>query len=282
MRPRTSAGIDGEGLQADVMRFMAIIAFCLVAIMALVRDVVPPVESVQTPVQTVPEVPAAKKQVVIPQATPLDSPRRPEVVKQQIAAAKSVAARPVKVAQKEVEQPQVEQPQVEQPQVEQIEISQIEVASTDLERTDLEPTDLGPTKVAPTEVEPIDAAEPGLSLRFGSDQDFLRLIAKGDVGVFLFNERDVYRLEKDYSFARATAPGELYELMPRTIPGAIKAAAENAVSNTDALNWGVVMPERIARRIAALVAVEHTGQLVINRYGEVQHQALKKRSTAGG
>ena len=108
------------------------------------------------------------------------------------------------------------------------------------------------------------------------------MIAKGDVGVFLFNERDVYRLEKDYSFARATAPGELYELMPRTIPGAIKAAAENAVSNTDALNWGVVMPERIARRIAALVAVEHTGQLVINRYGEVQHQALKKRSTAGG
>ncbi len=128
--------------------------------------------------------------------------------------------------------------------------------------------------------EPVE--EPGLSLRFGSDQDFLRLIAKGSVDVFLFDTLNVYQLEKDYSFERSTAPGKLYELMPETIPHAIKASANNAVGDSTAFSWGVVMPERIARRIAALVAVERTGQLVINRYGEVQHRTTQSRSLAGG
>jgi len=128
--------------------------------------------------------------------------------------------------------------------------------------------------------DPVD--EPGLSLRFGSDQDFLRLIAKGSVDVFLFDAQDVYQLESDYSFERSAAPGALYELMPETIPHAIKASANNAVGDSAAFSWGVVMPERIARRIAALVAVETTGQLVINRYGDVQHRTNQSRSLAGG
>jgi hypothetical protein len=37
---------DSESLQADVMRFMAIIAFCLIAVLALVRDAEPPLAPV--------------------------------------------------------------------------------------------------------------------------------------------------------------------------------------------------------------------------------------------
>ena len=42
MRNSQHASADNESLQADVMRFMAIIAFCLIAILALVRDAEPP------------------------------------------------------------------------------------------------------------------------------------------------------------------------------------------------------------------------------------------------
>jgi hypothetical protein len=46
---------DGDGLQTDVMRFMAIIAFCLIAVLALVKNAEPavdprPAPSVQQPV----------------------------------------------------------------------------------------------------------------------------------------------------------------------------------------------------------------------------------------
>ena len=36
--------LNTAGLEADVMRFMGIIAFCLIAMMALVKDVEPQIE----------------------------------------------------------------------------------------------------------------------------------------------------------------------------------------------------------------------------------------------
>jgi len=43
MRGRRPWPVEDDGLQSDVMRFMAIIAFCLVAILALVREAEPEV-----------------------------------------------------------------------------------------------------------------------------------------------------------------------------------------------------------------------------------------------
>jgi hypothetical protein len=42
--------LDTDGLQADVMRFMAIIAFCLIAILALVKNLDPPNSEAEVPV----------------------------------------------------------------------------------------------------------------------------------------------------------------------------------------------------------------------------------------
>ena len=129
------------------------------------------------------------------------------------------------------------------------------------------------------QIEQIERKEEGLSLRFGSDRDFLRLIAKGDVGVYLFDEHDAYRLGANYRFSQSQAPGELYELMPETIPSAIKnAASESQLGYLD-YRWGVAMPARIAAKIRNLVADERSGQLVINRFGEVEHRPGK---LAGG
>lgn len=85
--------LDTAGLEADVMRFMAIIAFCLIAIMALVKDVEQPTDShttspenrtlVREPAKPVPEssplAPAiAGKPEMVVVAPAKSSPLRPE------------------------------------------------------------------------------------------------------------------------------------------------------------------------------------------------------------
>lgn len=61
-------GLDTDALQADVMRFMAIIAFCLIAIMMLVKDL--PVASPDNPVM--PD--SSRVAIQMPQADPVTPP----------------------------------------------------------------------------------------------------------------------------------------------------------------------------------------------------------------
>jgi len=264
MRPRANASIDGESLQADVMRFMAIIAFCLVAIMALVRDVAPPGQPVALAAEKIPQEPQQSPELLIVEVPDIQPTRVPE---------DRTSSKP-EVIQPTSAEPTPAEPSATKPIAETLVVSSQQAPPVAAAAVPVqEAIELAPRA-------PVD--EPGLSLRFGSDQDFLRLIAKGSVGGFLFNTEDIYQLGTDYSFAKTSAPGELYELMPETIPLAIRASANNAVGDSADFNWGVVMPERIARRIATLVAIERTGQLVINRYGEVQYRATPSRSLAGG
>jgi hypothetical protein len=223
---------------------MAIIAFCLVAIMALVRDVTPP-----------------EAQIPIAETQPAPTPE-------------PVVPTPKPVAQVQVEKIQVEKIQVAQAPEPKAQTSETQEAKEQLAAVAVEQAQPQP------QPKPAPADEPGLSLRFGTDKDFLRLIARGDVGVYLFDAQNTYRLSKSYAFSKAPAPGQIYELMPSTIPGAIKRAAEGSVANSAGYRWGVVMPERIASRIQTLVQTQRSGQLVINRFGEVRHQP--DRALAGG
>lgn len=237
----SNAGIDGESLQADVMRFMAIIGFCLVAIMALVRDVNPPSahqlpEPTQKPMQ---ESVSASEPAPEPEA-PIEPVIEPQIVQTKPALPKPVVVREVPFAAPVIDAPKP--------------LQEAAVASVP-----------NPVPV-PVQAEP----EEGLSLRFHSDRDFLRLITSGEVGLYLFKDQTAFRLAKNYAFQEAPAPHQLYELMPQTIPAAISASADAAVSHAERFKWGVVMPAHIERRIASLVALESNGQLVIDRFGAVR------------
>ncbi len=83
---------EDDGLQTDVMRFMAIIAFCLVAVLALVRDMEPTETPTAAepkavePVKPVPEVtvekpaaPAPAEALAEPGPTPLTPPEEIDV-----------------------------------------------------------------------------------------------------------------------------------------------------------------------------------------------------------
>ena len=218
------------------MRFMAIIGFCLVAIMALVRDVNPPAARVAVPEASI---------VVDSSPKPL-----PKFVNDSQAVA--VELRPAPGAVTRLERVVVATPKP------------IVVP---------EPTP-GPLPMASAAEMPASSEE-GLSLRFDSDRAFLRLVTSREVGLYLFNDESVFRLNSSYAFRKAPAAGQLYELMLQTMPSAIRAAADAVVSNTGQFRWGVAMPAHIERRIAALVALEHSGQLVVDRFGAVRHEPGK-------
>ncbi|MFK7916224.1 MAG: hypothetical protein AB8B93_20090 [Pseudomonadales bacterium] len=288
MPPRAQTGIDSDLLQADVMRFMAIIAFCLIAILALVRNVEAPAPTtpqaepaplaaatpatpaieIEATVASTPEATnndtVEQQQALAPSPSPqLAAPTAPEPV------AKSVTTKPASL------QPIAPAPA---PQPQQT-ISLQELAKpvqSQRESPAAEPliADRQPTPApapAPTESEPERQEDQGLSLRFESDQDFLRLISKRDIEVYLFNQADAHRLSHSYQFATAQPPSQLYEVLAQTIPDAISAAARRDLGSYDRYRWGIAMPGPIEQQILGFVNAAVHGELVIDRYGQVHH-----------
>ncbi len=108
-------------------------------------------------------------------------------------------------------------------------------------------------------------------LRFASDGDFLRLIAKGDIRVYAFQDTDVLTLNPSYRFLDTESPGQVYELLPPSIPGLIVDALKQARANSAAYRWGIALPGHISNQIERHLGQVTQGQLVIDRYGDVRH-----------
>jgi hypothetical protein len=249
---------DNDSLQADVMRFMAIIAFCLIAILALVRETQPaipapaPKLSVDKPViaRTAVPVPVVKPMVrEKPEPRPAARPRW----RQPLAPAKT-------------ESPRRPVPS-EKPTREKSPVALETVAEQTPEAAQ-----------KPATPAPGESADKGLSLRFASDGDFLRLIARGDISVYAYNGPDVLGLSGAYEFLSARAPGQVYELLPQTIPTLIFESLVRARSQQDdsaAFTWAIALPRKIETQIEDYVASVEQGQLVIDRYGDVHHVAQR-------
>jgi hypothetical protein len=249
---------DTESLQTDVMRFMAIIGFCLIAILALVRNAEPtPATASGTPEQTVEAQTVVKKAAsaqkiaqpkVLPQPAPAIEPARPA---QLVAAVSSPVERETHPVVESTPEPRL-QPATETPSPER--------ASSPAPEPIPEPA------ATPAE-------EQGLILRFASDGDFLRLIARGDITVYAFLDTDVLSLDESYRFLDSKSPGQVYELLRASIPDHIIAALRHERSGFRDFRWGIALPSRISHQIEQyLERVEH-GQLVINRFGDVRHVA---------
>ena len=104
MRQRVNTGMDSDALQADVMRFMAIIAFCLIAVLALVQQIEPVEEAAE--VRAIAGPPAEADEPVVHPLEPLPQRVTELKPKPQVKARPVVeaAAAPV-VAQEQQERP---------------------------------------------------------------------------------------------------------------------------------------------------------------------------------
>jgi hypothetical protein len=247
-RPTHSSQLDTEGLQADVMRFMAIIAFCLIAILALVKNIeAPPPELPMKPVARpnpgVAAVRQAEETVTHPaphRLVPVPVPAVSEQIPQKTAQA------PPKTRQDPL-------PQYKAPALPRVKATQTARAKA---------------------VHPPKDPE-FVSLRFASDDAFLHLIAAGEIQLYAQADRRFVVMTEDFGTAPVKPSGELYALMPESIPARIVSLFEREVAVTEYL---VALSPKTRRdlqqRISAITAADGSaaGTIVIHRNGQVSHE----------
>ena len=252
-------GIDADAggaadLQTDIMRFMAILALCLVAIFALV--------------QSIPLAPTAAAEVPPPPMEPA------QPVEEQPVVAEVDAEPPPPVAESLAE------PAPETEPAENVVLTRPQWVSTfqPRERTELvrpepvpQPVAAAPTR-APSPVEeappaPAASEQEGFTLRFESDLALTRLVASGQVGFYAIESGRARRMSVDesrISFWDASTPGSFHEMEASTVPQPVVDALARAGADASGVDWGVTLPGRLSNQLNALMR-EHTGGALVIR-----------------
>ena len=260
-------GIDGDSggaadLQTDIMRFMAILALCLVAIFALVQSLpMAPVAPVEKP--AVPEpVPVA---VAAPVTQPVEEPRVESAPvpdanapqNRQVALTRPAWTPKYTPAPRTAEQPAAPPAQ---PAVEEV-VEALPAAAT--------------PRPDPAPATPAAEAE-GFTLRFESDLALTRLVAGGQVGFYAIEAGRAQRMSvhnSRISFWEASTPNEFHEMETATVPQAVVDALGRSGADASAVSFGVTLPSRLRGQLSQLMQDNRGGALVIGANGNLQLEA---------
>ncbi len=266
------AWATGESLQADVMRFLAILGMCLMAIFALVQSVAPtssptttnsPNRSEPTPAPTTGvedlrddvrapnlEPPAARQ---LRDAT-VDEARAPQM------AADDANQRLAQI--RDADRRQLARPA----SLRRATPSAGNRAEAD-EQGDGQSTKTEETARAPQPPRP-PAMRQGFILRFASDEALRALIASNAVSLYAVDDTSAWRVRISRDAARLEStprPRSMHVMEPDTVPASLGAlyAAEGVV-------WGVRLPHPIRRQVADLTRAAPGGTLTIDERGRVE------------
>ena len=263
-RPGHSMTFDSDGLQADVMRFMAIIAFCLIAILAVLQNVEPPVELMET--EGVPEsVPGIQQTLPVEIALPTARPKIPEMLSPVGQEVKSVVREPQPIIEELPQTVYKEQPQTvykEQPQTVYKEQPQTVYKEQ-------------PQTVYKEQPQTVYKEQPqALALRFATDDAFVALISTDKIQLFARAGNEFYRMGANFGVTLAPATGTLYDLLPASVPEKISRIFKRVVT---ADGYLVALPadmqnelNRFLREVSG--ATQQGGTLVIHRNGHMSYE----------
>lgn len=251
-------GIDGDSggaadLQTDIMRFMAILALCLVAVFALVQSIplapeVPRVESPATP----PQDPVAVADV--PRPNGVEQPQLPPV------SAPAPAATPPPSREAILTRP------AWTPKF------------TPAERPAAQPDAAATVATSATDQAPPAAASEttGFTLRFETDLALTRLVASGQVGFYAIEHNRARRMavhESQISFWDASTPNQFHEMEASTVPKPVVAALTRSGADAAAVDFGVTLPSRLREQLARLMSEHSGGELIIGADGDLHLEA---------
>jgi hypothetical protein len=242
-RPLEGEAGGAADLQTDIMRFMAILALCLMAIFALVQSLPDapataaiPDES-NVPVEDVPAMSetgvAAPKPVTEPLSR-LVTPRRP--------------AKP---------------PNAQEPKPVQL-----------ARLSDSQPDSTPAPPVTRTTSSP--PTTEGFTLRFESDVALSRLVATGQVGFFALDDNGAQRMSvsgNDVSFWAAPMPASFHEMDAATVPAAVRRALSRTGRADRVRSWAVTLPSRLSGELERIMQAHKGGALVIARDGTLRRES---------
>ncbi len=247
-----SRGADAEAggaadLQTDVMRFMAIISLCLVAIFALVQSIplAPVTEeaATQNPVETT--------TVAQPPATESPLEEAIDIEPMPIEDVTLIRPMPTKTV-RPTQQVVLQHPQPV--------------------RAPAHETEAAPQATAPeAPVATTQPTEDGFTLRFETDAALTRLVARQVIGLYAITSEEALRMSIDgeeISFWPASTPQQFHEMDRSTVPASVLASYQVAHSMSD-VKWGVTLPANMSSELNNYLSNETSGSLVIAGNGRI-------------
>jgi hypothetical protein len=227
-------GLDAEAggvadLQTDVMRFMAILALCLVAIFALVQSIPLSPETAGSAAPAAPVKIAAD--IPVPDVTQPRSPAEeiPDITRPQ--------PQPVKRLDPPVDKASPAAMQVPAPPAEH---AVAEAQGFTRRFVD----DQALTRLVARNEVGLYAIAPHKSLRMNVNRGTL-------------------------SFWPASVPNEFHEMDEATVPDDVRSAYRRAGTGTEAVKWGVTLPAGMQRQLNAYLSESAGGTLTIDAHGNV-------------
>ncbi len=259
-----SADMDVGGaadLQTDIMRFMAILSLCLVAIFALV--------------QSLPLTPTEPLPPVAPEETAREpAPAEPEVVDPEPAASTPA---PVETIEPRLSRPAAPPPETSEQAVSLTRpkwVSRFKPAEKRITETTIAEA---PVSEPPPTAEPPPSDEPsGFVLRFESDAALMRAVAASHVGLYAIENQRAQRMtvsESRVSFWEASTPNTFHEMEAATVPRAVIEALSRTGTDAGTVSWGVTLPGKLKTRLDALMQAHQGGSLIIGARGDIRWEA---------
>ncbi len=244
-------GMDAEAggvadLQTDVMRFIAILALCLVAIFALVQSIplmpplpVPPVQQIETK-QAPPPVELVE-QPIVAEPRPQKREQEPLVITRPAPKRIAVNRTPRSIIEQTVE--------------------------TVEETVPAEPVQQAPAVLAPARSE-------GFTLRFETDLALTRLVARNEVGLYAITPDKTLRMNVNrgsFGFWPASVPNQFHEMAESTVPEDVLSALHRSGSaDTADVKWGVTLPNNMRSDLDRFVSEFTGGSLIISGDGKLR------------
>ena len=274
-----AAGSDIDALQTDVMRFMAIIGLCLMAVFALVqsipeREAVKPVQPSRVAVVR----PALQQENLQQIRQGILQKKRAQQLQAELDALKSEKDQTqyiLAVAQQRYEQVtgQIQQSREARDRRE-IKVIRRSPQQADKPASEKPP----PVPEASPAAKPVPDKQ-GFTLRFASAAALDRLITAGSVSLYGMDGQQAWRLSMEAgrpTVARASLPGWFHEMSAATVPAHYIRSLDNAADGPGqvAIVWGVQLPSATKAAITARVEQqqmqgEQGGTLVIRDDGQV-------------
>ncbi|MBT8092598.1 MAG: hypothetical protein KJN77_06140 [Gammaproteobacteria bacterium] len=250
-----SSDLDGGGaadLQTDIMRFMAILSLCLVAIFALVQsipltpteapNIAQPADNIpQANVTPQPEQPAVVAAIAVPLPKPTAKPADDVIV----------LTRPTWVPKFTPEAETAPTPTAD-PLAEQAMQETATATTVPADETD------------------------GFTLRFESDAALMRAVAAGRVGFYAIGTERAQRMavsNSRISFWDASTPNSFHEMENSTVPDAVRSALTRG-GTVGSVNWGVTLPGKMTTQLDSLMQANPGGSLIIGADGRIRLERL--------
>jgi len=250
-------------LQTDVMRFMAILSLCLVAIFAIVQSI----PLMPTPIEPPPdqaETPQSDwSQTAIPPPTKAQpATAEPEIIEQK---------QPPLVTK---EKPLV----ITRPVPQRVPFERTprkiiaETTATQSAKASVPDSELLVQPALPEPVPP--AASQGFTLRFETDLALTRLVARNEVGLYAITPEKSLRMNVNrgqLGFWAASLPKQFHEMDETTVPNDVLSALRRAgsVKSSD-VKWGVTLPSNMRQQLDGYLREHNGGSLVIGGDGNLR------------